>query len=62
MHPIGRKGRGRRARRFSQNSVPIHPILLWLAEAAHESGGVAATAPEPAANHNAARLGRHVCG
>ena len=25
-------------RRFGQNAAPIHPILLWLAEAAQESG------------------------
>lgn len=41
MHPIGRKERGRRTRRFGQNAAPIHPILLWLAEAAQESGSPA---------------------
>ena len=62
MHPIGRKERGYRARRFSQKAAPIHPILLWLAEATHESRTVENAAAEPATPVSAVTASRHYCG
>ena len=62
MHPIGRKERGYRARRFNQKAAPIHPILLWLAEAAHESRSIETSVAEPAATVGAVTAPRHYCG